>query len=302
MARLFHNRIGPYLPLAEKYNCIILPGIISHPSYQSLLESEKAIVLWLHNNPDEFLPPVNLDFFQNPKLHEKLRLVITVSNYAKSRLVEQSGMAENKIETINNAIGDIPFDRRKFTREQTPRLIYISHPQRGLHVLLKALNQRKEEFVLDVYGDASDDFFHSLPRPVREDQRFSFHGRRPRHEVLKALSTAHIFVYPAIWYETFCVSLAEALSAGCIAVYNSIGSLSEVGLGHGITYLHENFNDLNGHIYKLNASLDEAFDLLGSRKFVPDFQVLEVSTRYSHENFTISWFKLAAKLLGNAEI
>jgi len=73
-----------------------------------LLEDNKDIVLWLHNNPNEFLPPVNLASFRNPALHNKIKCVITVSNYAKQKLVEQSGISADKVVTIYNAVDDIP--------------------------------------------------------------------------------------------------------------------------------------------------------------------------------------------------
>ena len=300
MAQLFHERVGPYLPLAEKFNCILLPGVISLPSYHSLLEQDKDIVLWLHNNPNEFLPPVDLNFFRNAEFHKKLRCVITVSDYAKKQLVEQSGISSDKVVTIYNAVDEIPLNLNKHKDTLIPRLIYVSQPERGLLVALRALHQRTEEFTFDIYGDVPDEFLMTLPRNVHTDARFIFHGRRPHEEVLAAISDSHIFVYPATWYETFCVSLVEAVVAECIAVYNSIGSLKEVGMGYGITYLHENLHDMDGHILKLNNALDKAFRLLTSSRFDPSIQRQEVSHRYSHENFVISWFNLASKLMASS--
>lgn len=299
MAQLFHEKVGPFLPLAEKFNCILLPGVISLPSYHSLLEQEKDIVLWLHNNPNEFLPPVDINFFRNAEFHRKLRLVITVSNYAKQKLVEQSGISADKVATIYNAVNEVPTNPSKYADIQIPKLLYVAQPERGLIVALNALHQRSEEFTFDIYGDVPNDFLISLPRSILIDERFVFHGRRPHVEVLKALSNAHIFVYPATWFETFCVSLVEALSAECISVYNTIGSLSEVGMGNGITYLHEDLSDIAGHALKLNAAIGQAFKLLGSQTFDPSLQRESVTSRYSHENFIISWFKLASPLLSN---
>jgi len=299
MAKLFHDLVGIYLPLAEKYNCIVLPGLINLPSYESLLTEEKDIVLWLHNNPNEFLPPVNLPFFQREDFHQKLAKVIVVSQYAKQILTEQSGIPEEKIEVIHNAIADIPADLGKFKSTEEPRLIYISQPERGLSIALQVLHSRSERFRFDVYCDVSSEFLASLPENVTKDDRFHFHGRRAREEVLEALASAHVFVYPSTWYETFCVSLVEALAAGCIAVYNSIGSLPEIGMGHGFTYIQTYLKDEGSHREKLDLSLTNAFDLLTSKSFNPDNQIETISERYSHETFIISWFRLASYLLGN---
>jgi glycosyltransferase involved in cell wall biosynthesis len=300
MAKLFHDLVGSYLPLAEKYNCIVLPGLINLPSYESLLTEDKDIVLWLHNNPNEFLPPVNLPFFQREDFHKKLAKVIVVSRYAQKILTEQSGIPEEKIEVVHNAIAEIPVDLGKFETIEEPRLIYISQPERGLSIALRTLHGRSERFRFDIYCDVSSEFLASLPENVTKDDRFNFHGRRPREEVLEALAGAHIFVYPSTWYETFCVSLVEALASGCIAVYNSIGSLPEIGMGHGLTYLQTDLSDEVSHHEKLDVTLTDAFDLLTSRLFNPANQIDAVLARYSHEAFIISWFKVASNLLGKS--
>lgn len=305
MAQLFHERVGPFLPLAEKFNCILLPGVISLPSYHSLLEQDKDIVLWLHNNPNEFLPPVNIDFFRNSNFHKKLRKVVTVSEYAKQILIEQSGISAEKVVVIHNAINQVPVDAKKYTDLDRPKLIYVSQPERGLVIALHSLHQRKENFTFDIYGDVPEEFLLSLPRGILTDERFVFHGRRPHDDILNTLAKAHVFVYPAIWYETFCVSLVEALAAGCIAVYNLIGSLPEVGMGYGITYQHTDLGDIEGHCKKLNQALDKAFELmnsgpfelLNSSAFNPKSQIEAARSNFSEEKFITSWFGLAAELL-----
>lgn len=305
MAKLFHEKVAPFLPLADKYNCILLPGIISLPSYSSLFDDRKEIVLWLHNNPNEFLPPVNLDFFRNPNFHKKLRKVVTVSEYAKQILIEQSGISAEKVAVIHNAIERVTAEPSKFTDLDCPKFIYVSQPERGLVIALNALHQRKESFTFDIFGDVPEEFLLSLPRDILIDERFVFHGRRPHDEILDALAKAHVFVYPAIWYETFCVSLVEALAAGCIAVYNLIGSLPEVGMGYGITYQHTDLGDMEGHCKKLNQGLDKAFklmnsgpsELLNSEIFNPKSQIEAARVNFSENRFIISWFALAAELL-----
>lgn len=297
MAELFHTRVAPLLPLAERFNCILLPGVISFPSYHSLLEDEKDIVLWLHNNPNEFLPPVNTDFFRNPEFHRKLRKVITVSEYAKEKLVEQSGISEDKVTVIHNSIKSVPIDLSKYSDGSKPKLIYVSQPERGLEIALKTLHERNEEFSFDIYCDVPEEFLSALPSDVMADERIVFHGRRSHDDVLEALAKSHIFVYPSTWYETFCISLVEALSAGCIAVYNSIGSLPEIGMSYGISYVQTELNETEIHSQKLNAALDQAFELLQSGEFNPITQRDEVLSAYSNENFITSWFTLASNLM-----
>ncbi len=297
MARIFHKEIGPLMPLGHKYNCIILPGRISLPSYHSLLGESKEIVLWLHNNPHEFLPPVDLAFFRNPDFHRKLKLVIVVSEFAKKNLSHQSGISLDKIEVIHNVVSPVDSDVSKFRQIEKPRLIYTSAADRGLRTALSALSTIERDFVFDIYGDLPEGFLDSCSRQIRLDDRFHFHGKKLHFEILEAFSRAHIFAYPANYLETFCISLAEAIFAGCIPVFNAVGALPETSLGFGISYFHEDFDDFEVHERKFLPAINEAFKILDSGGFDPLAQIERAKQSFTLEQFIVSWFQIAAKLI-----
>ena len=39
----------------------------------------------------------------------------------------------------------------------------------------------------------------------------------------------NMFVYPSIWEETSCISLLEAMAAGCYSIVTNFGALYETG-------------------------------------------------------------------------
>ena len=47
-------------------------------------------------------------------------------------------------------------------------------------------------------------------------------------ELIEHLQDAAFFIHPNIWEETFCVSLAEAMSCGCYPIITDIGAIPEV--------------------------------------------------------------------------
>jgi glycosyltransferase involved in cell wall biosynthesis len=52
-------------------------------------------------------------------------------------------------------------------------------------------------------------------------------GYKPNHEVIDAMQYTHIFAYPSVWEETFCISAIESMAAGNMAVVTNFGALYE---------------------------------------------------------------------------
>ena len=52
-------------------------------------------------------------------------------------------------------------------------------------------------------------------------------GYKPNIEVIEAMQSTHIFAYPSIWEETFCISAIEAMAAGNMAIVTNFGALYE---------------------------------------------------------------------------
>jgi UDP-glucose:(glucosyl)LPS alpha-1,2-glucosyltransferase len=117
------------------------------------------------------------------------------------------------------------------------RFLYTSTPHRGLAIVAAAadaLAKERQDWELHVwsslktYGwDDADKQFEPLYDSLRKNPCVTYHGSGTNAEVRQACLDAHIFVYPSIYAETSCMSIQEAMMAGCLAITTNFGCLPE---------------------------------------------------------------------------
>lgn len=102
-------------------------------------------------------------------------------------------------------------------------------PQKGVHVLLAAVNQLPPAGVrLTVYGD-----LNAFPVYAAELEQAAIHpgirlaGRLPHARLWPALAELDLLVVPTLWYETASLIVQEAFAAGVPVVASRIGVLPE---------------------------------------------------------------------------
>jgi glycosyltransferase involved in cell wall biosynthesis len=72
--------------------------------------------------------------------------------------------------------------------------------------------------------------------------RIELMGRRTSDEVAVLMAGARFLIVPSVWYETFCLTVAEAYSCGLPVIASRIGALAEI-VQDGVTGLHFNPGD-----------------------------------------------------------
>ena len=90
---------------------------------------------------------------------------------------------------------------------------------------------------LNIYNRPDlDVYFNELYDEIKSCSHMTYHGTVSNDEIREALKKAHIFAYPSTFMETSCMALMEAMSAGCICVHSSYGSLPETANRHTMMY------------------------------------------------------------------
>lgn len=117
------------------------------------------------------------------------------------------------------------------------RFIYTSTPHRGLEVLAAVaqhLAKQRQDWVLDVYSSFNiygwhehDKQFTPLYDALKANPCVVYHGSQPNAVVRQAVLDAHVHVYPCIYPEMSCMSIQEAMMAGCLEITSSAGALPE---------------------------------------------------------------------------
>lgn len=283
MAKTFHNSIMPMLSKLDNYNCVIMPGMI-YP-LENYLKNGKGFLIWMHNTPSQFNQEV-YHFFNNPLLRERLKYIIVPSQSHKEIVNLEINIPLEKIYVIPNAIHPAESDLSRFEKPKKVKLVFTSAADRGLSLLLDALGKIENDYALEIYNDFYPDLVDNFPSV---DPRIKFFGRTPKKTVLSALSEAHIFAYPTTFIETFCLSLAEAMSAGLLPIYPDYGSLKEISGGRGEMYEYE--YDVMKHTDLHAEKLDTAINKIKAGEWDPTEQIQYINDKYSWESITKQWLK-----------
>jgi glycosyltransferase involved in cell wall biosynthesis len=290
MARYFHKNVAPYVPRLKNYTCLILPGQ-TDKAYFELIYEPKEIIVWLHNLVDQFGFQL-YHLFTDKRFLDKVKYIITVSEYHKQDVIKKTGIDPNKVIVIYNAIPKIQNDVSRFDNIDIPQLIYTSSPGRGLEIGLHALSKLEIDFRLNIFNEIVPDIIKidHTNKKILEDPRFFFYGKTPHKTVLDHMSRSHIFMHTSNWHETFCLSLAESLAANCLSIYSNFGSLKEIGNNYGIMYEVEGKTN-EEHVEIFTEKIVNAIETIKQKQFNPKDQGKIISNKFSWEVFTNAWIK-----------
>jgi glycosyltransferase involved in cell wall biosynthesis len=196
------------------------------------LQNEKLNLLWLHDTWDD----PQTQHLKDIKSRERFGKLIFVSNYQQWTYVQGLGIPYMEGIVMKNAIA--PIEKHDKPKDGPIKLIYHTTPHRGLDILVavfeKLYSEVKQEIELDVYSSfdiygwkGKDDQYREIFDRCEAHPGINYHGYQPNDVVREALKTAHIYAYPNIWPETSCISVIEAMSAGCAVVCPSFAALPE---------------------------------------------------------------------------
>lgn len=280
MASNFIKRILPDMPKLHNYLSVVVPG--NTPSLSDMLKSDKQIIMWQHNTPYQF-DKEKLEFLSNPEFHNLLKYMIVPSEFHKEETIKFTNCPADKIYVIPNAIDILSYDKGKFNKPKQIKLVNTSSPDRGLDVLLQSLKDVEGNIRVEVYNKFNPDMVANFSA----DKRVRFYGYTPKATVLEAVESAHIFAYPSTYPETFCISLVEAMSAGCLPVYPDHGALPEVSNGLGSMYKYEDNKQL--HIKKFAKQLNKAIKTIQDGEYDPSEQIEYANNTYSWDAIKKDW-------------
>lgn len=259
MARELEKRLDP--SLLEEFQ--IFPSRV-----MAELDPDKLRVLWLHDLPAD---PAS-DHLANGG-YTKFHALVAVSNWQMQAYSNHYRIPFSKFVVLANAItdpapGELTGNLTSPADGEPIKIIYHTTPHRGLEVLapvFEELAKRHPDVQLEVfssfgmYGEQwapRDEQYRPLFDQLSKMERVTYHGAKPREEMLKTLVGCRIFAYPSIWPETSCLCLIEAMRAGLDCVHPNYGALFETG--GGLTSMYQYDEDKSGHAARLLMMLEES--------------------------------------------
>lgn len=157
------------------------------------------------------------------------------------------GLRDKKIFITRNGIDTSRFyslESPEKLKQDRPRLIYASSPDRGLSYLLDLLPSiRKEIPAVELHLYYGFNNWISMTRsPEMAQQKMALeelqrkisisfgvyqHGRVGQRELAGAFLRSRVWAYPTWFTETSCITAMEAQAAGCVPVTSDLAALSE---------------------------------------------------------------------------
>lgn len=288
MARTFLELVYPKLKKLNEYICVVMPGHM--PPLSVLVEDKRKVIAWIHNTPKQFNPAF-YNILANPVFLEKIAYIVVPSQAAKAMFIRDvPAISADKIYVINNAIFPYEYNPDRFKNVDRVDVIHTSDPSRGMPLLVDTVPKVESNIRVNIFNDFNPDLIPDF----KADPRIKFYNRTPRATVKSAMEEAHIFAYPSVFEETFCLSIVEAMSAGVLPVYPDIGSLAEMADGLGVMYKYE--PDPVKHQAVFLEKFNDAIDFIKSGKWDAEEQVRYIRSAYSWDAIERQWKEFEAHL------
>ena len=207
--------------------CTSVPGKVP-------LHPDKVNILWQKNSYDQ---PNIYPWFQDKSNHNKYDWYVFNSHWNLENFRKHFDLPGEKCVVIKNGV--VPITPNKPYKEGEPiKLIFHPTPWRGLNVILAAMQLVKNPLITldvysstEVYGDAfkqaNDSAYVTLYEQAKSLPNVNYIGYKPNEYILENLKNYHLFAYPCIWEETFCISALEAMAAGLYVITTNYGALYE---------------------------------------------------------------------------
>ena len=173
-------------------------------------------------------------FYRATRVFDKIDFFFVLTSFQKEKLI-LLGMDGKKIILKPNSV-ELPFNyiNDKYGYIYVGRL----EESKGIHNLLKIWKLLDEKFILTIIGSGNDRLLSEYSQ-----NNIIFKGSLSREETLERISKSKYLIQPSLLYETFGLTIIEAMSHGTPVIGLNIGTRSDF-INDGINGFLSNKSDL----------------------------------------------------------
>lgn len=173
---------------------------------------------------------------QGAELTKNYDKMIALSEFHKNYLKETQMVPDEKILLGFNGINPRDFDYPKDQKDPL-KVVFSSSPDRGLVQSIDIVKRAREISGLDVklhcfYGTANMRkmghvaWAEAIEKKIEDNKEFViFHGFVPKKELTMHFFNAAVWIYPADFIETSCITAMEAMCASAYPIVRDMGAL-----------------------------------------------------------------------------
>jgi FkbM family methyltransferase len=222
---------------------------VKRTTYEIIQSNKQYKIIWAHDNCDQ------AGHRELPQHIDKIDKIVCVSNWEREQYIKYNRAPAEKLVVIPNGVDDM---FRPSGKPKSKTCIFFSAPHKGIAPLIPIWKE-----VIKHHPDAKLKVFSSMslygdiqPGEGENETITTDKGLEPspfipiykelqslpgveyspcidREELLPHIQDAAFYIHPNVWEETFCVSLAEAMSCGCFPITTDMGALPETSNGMG---------------------------------------------------------------------
>ena len=216
---------------------------VQRTTHEIVKSNKKYKIIWAHDNCDQ------MGHKDLPQHVDKIDGIVCVSNWEREQFIKYNRAPAEKLHVIPNGVHEM---FRPSGKPKSKTCIFFSAPHKGVAPLVPIWKE-----VIKHHPDAKLKVFSSMSlygdiQPGEGDNETITgpNGLEPspfipvynelkqlpgveyspcidREELLPHIQDAAFYIHPNVWEETFCVSLAEAMSCGCFPITTDMGALPE---------------------------------------------------------------------------
>lgn len=161
--------------------------------------------------------------------------IVALSEFHKNYLVETNGVPENKIVLGFNGIN--PDDFVGETTKDPLKVVFSSSPDRGLVQSIDIVRVARKISGLDIklhcfYGTHNmrkmglTEWADSIEKKISDHSEFVvYHGMVNKKTLMKHFKESAVWLYPADFIETSCITAMEAMAAKTYPIVRAMGAL-----------------------------------------------------------------------------
>lgn len=170
--------------------------------------------------------------------HQNYEKHICLTPFHKEYVQVNQRIPVNKIHISRNGVNKDRFDL--FATKNENKIVFPSSPDRGLEFAIEIVSKAREKSGrplelhvyygiehLAKYGPAMADLANRLKSKFDSTPWVKYHGNVDQAALAKEMCEAVVWLYPANFIETFCITAIEALYAKAFPLVREIGALKD---------------------------------------------------------------------------